>query len=173
MAISRETKAARLKELTEKLATAQSVVLVDYKGITVKQADEIRNKCRESNVTYKVVKNTIARLAMRENNMEDLADRFTGTTALAFSDEDPIAPAKVLSEVGKEIDKIKFKVGFLAGKLLDEADLKMLAKMPGKNELRAQLLSLLSASARNMVSVLAAGPRSMVTVLQAKADKGA
>ncbi|GAB4288016.1 MAG: 50S ribosomal protein L10 [Myxococcota bacterium] len=172
MAQTRATKEIQLNKLKEELKLSQSVILLDYKGITVKEADGIRAKCRESNVRYRVVKNTLARLAAEAGGLTALGKEFTGTTAIAYSVDDPVAPAKVLSEITRENEKIKLKVGFLAGKLLSESEIKRLAALPGKNEIRAQLLGLLTAPARNLVSVMAGVPRSMVTVLKAKADKG-
>jgi large subunit ribosomal protein L10 len=176
MAVSRQTKAKSLEELTGLFAQAQSLVLADYEGLTVVQVDQLRRKCREAGVQYKVVKNRIAKLAIQGTNKEPASKLFKGTIAVAFSNEDAAAPAKVLLDYKKGLDKAiqdKFKVrgAVFEGQVVDAAGVETLSKMPGKNEARAMLLSVFNAPATGFVRVLNAVPQGLLNVLVAQKDK--
>jgi len=134
MAVSRQTKAKSLEELTGLFAQAQSLVLADYEGLTVVQVDQLRRKCREAGVQYKVVKNRIAKLAIQGTNKEPASKLFKGTIAVAFSNEDAAAPAKVLLEYKKGLDKAiqdKFKVrgAVFEGQVVDAAGCRAKTKL--------------------------------------------
>lgn len=133
-------KQAMVADLAEKMKNAVSGVLVDYKGITVEEDTKLRRDLREAGVHYAVVKNTLLRLAAQEAGLTGLDEVLNGTTAMALSDEDPVAPAKHLNDFAKDGDKIKIKAGFLEGKVIPLDEVKTLANLPSKEVLIAQVL---------------------------------
>ena len=163
------------KELVEKfakeLADAEISFLVDYKGLTVSQVTELRAKLREAGAQMAVVKNTLMRLAVKGTGSEVLADLFKGPNAIIISKNDPVAPAKVISDFLKTNEKMQLKGAALGGKILSEDDVAQLAKMPSKEELLAKLVYTLNAVPTNLVNVLAGVPRSFLNVLNAVKDQ--
>lgn len=150
-----ETKKQAVVALTEKLQGAVSGVLVDYKGINVEDDTKLRRELREAGVEYTVVKNTLLRFAVKEAGFGDLAENLTGTTALAVSNEDAVAPAKVLSKFaeGKK-DMFNIKAGFLEGEVLSPEKVVEIGKLPSKEQLLGQLVSVLTADLRGMAVAL-------------------
>ena len=123
-------KQAIVAELTEKIQKATAGVIVDYKGITVEEDTALRRECRESNVDYAVVKNTLLRFAVNNCNMSELCDVLNGTTSLALCD-DPVAPARVMANYADKLkDKFEIKGGFMDGKPVDMATIDRLASIP-------------------------------------------
>ncbi|HBT87351.1 MULTISPECIES: 50S ribosomal protein L10 [unclassified Desulfobacter] len=163
------------KELVENLAKdlgdAEISFLVDYKGLTVSQVTELRAKLREVGAQMAVVKNTLMRLAAKGTGSEVLIDLFKGPNAIILSKDDPVAPAKVISEFLKTNEKVQLKGGALGGKFLSPEDVTQLAKMPSKEELLAKLVYTLNAVPTNFVNVLAGVPRSFLNVLNAVKDQ--
>ena len=127
-----EQKKAIVAELTEKLQNAASGVLVDYKGITVAEDTALRNELRKNNVEYAVVKNTLTRFAAQNAGLGDLSDSLNGTTSLAISHEDPIAPMRVINKFAKQFNGAKFviKAGFMDGKILPLDEINAMAELP-------------------------------------------
>ncbi|HRF89586.1 MAG TPA: 50S ribosomal protein L10 [Desulfobacter postgatei] len=163
------------KELVENLAKdlgdAEISFLVDYKGLTVSQVTELRAKLREVGAQMAVVKNTLMRLAAKGTGSEVLIDLFKGPNEIILSKDDPVAPAKVISEFLKTNEKVQLKGGALGGKFLSPEDVTQLAKMPSKEELLAKLVYTLNAVPTNFVNVLAGVPRSFLNVLNAVKDQ--
>lgn len=160
-----------VNELHEKFSRAKTAVITGYSGINVEQITELRTKLRKSNVEYRVVKNTLARRAADGTPIEVLKDYFVGPVGIALGYDDPVAPAKILSEFQKVQAKLELKVGVLDGRLLRLSDIKALANLPSLNSLRAKLVGLLQAPASRMVGVLAAPGGQIARVLKAKAEK--
>ena len=135
-------KQAIVAELTEKLKTASSGVLVDYKGITVAQDTALRAECRKNELDYAVVKNTLVRFAINNVGLEEMDSVLNGTTSLALSHGDPIAPMRVINKFAKQFNGEKFtiKAGFMDGKVLSLDEIKALAELPSKEVLQAQVL---------------------------------
>ena len=133
--------------------------------------NSLRKSCREKGVQLRVVKNTLARIASEGTQYEELFKDCKENTALAFSDEDPAAAAKAITEFVKSNDKAKLKSGAIPGKVLDEAELIQLSKLPGKLELQAKLLGLLNAVPTNFVRLLNEVPSSFVRLLAAYRDQ--
>ncbi len=149
-------KQAVVAELKEKLQNAVTGVLVDYSGINVADDTALRVKLREAGVDYAVVKNTLTRFAAKEVGLEDLSDLLNGNTALAVSNDDVIAPAKVLYEFSKDHDYFTIKGGFVEGKVVSVAELEKLATMPSKEGLLCMLLYALNGNVSGLARALQA-----------------
>lgn len=151
-------KQAVVAELTEKLKSAASGVLVDYKGITVAEDTALRAECRKNEVDYAVVKNTLVRFAINSVGMEEMDGALNGTTSLAVSHGDPIAPMRVINKFAKQFNGSKFaiKAGFMDGKVLPLEDIAALAELPSKEVLLSQLLGMMLAPLTSLAIVVKA-----------------
>ena len=147
-------KQAVVAALTEKLQNAAAGVIVDYKGITVAEDTTLRTQCRENNIDYAVVKNTLLRFAFNNTGLNDLDDLLNGTTSLALAD-DPVAPARVMADYAKKLDgKFEIKGGFMDGKVVDMATVNALAAIPALPVLQAQVLGTMLAPISGLACVL-------------------
>ena len=149
-----ESKKQIVAELKEKMANAASCVLVDYKGINVADDTKLRKELREANVKYTVVKNTLLKLAAQEAEIAIPEEVLNGTTALAISAEDPIAPARILCKFAKDADKLEVKAGVVEGTVYDEAGVKALATIPSREELLSKLLGSIQSPIANFARVI-------------------
>lgn len=163
---SRAEKEAIVRELKEKFEGAQAAVLTDYRGMNVAEATNLRKKLREAGCEFKVVKNTLARLAARQTGLEGLAPYLEGPLAIAFS-KDPVAPAKILYEFIRENKKMEIKAGVLEGNIIDAGKVKELAELPSREILLAKVLGGMQAPLSGFVSVLSGTLRSFVYALEA------
>jgi len=166
--LNRNEKSAVIERLRGALADVPAVVLADFQGLTVEEVDQLRSEMRKAEVTYEVVKNTLARQAIMGTSKDVLSTLLKGNTSLAYHAEDPTAPAKVLREFAKDHDKLQIKGGWLDGSLLDLAGVEQLAKLPGKDELRSKLLNLFMGVPTQFVRTLIAGPQTFLQVLEAR-----
>lgn len=164
-------KRAVVDEISLKMKAAKAMVFADYRGLTVEQDTEMRSALRKAGVDYKVVKNTLSRFAANQNNLSGLDTFFNGPTAMASSETDPVAPAKILSEYAKKYDKLELKVGVVEGKIIDVEGIKSLANLPPREVLIAQVLGGLNAPISGLVNVLNGNLRGLVVALQAIADQ--
>lgn len=169
MAIMSKTQV--VEELSAKLATAKAAFIADYRGLTVDEVNELRGKLRDAGVEYRVVKNTLLRLAAKGTPFTCLDEFLKGPTAIAIVQEDPVAPAKVLSDYAKDSKAFELKTAVLDGKLLSLDEVKALAELPSREVLLAKMLGSINAPVSNFVGVLAAVPRSLVQVLGAIKDQ--
>ena len=153
-----EAKKAVVAELTEKLQNAASGVLVDYKGITVAEDTALRNELRKNEVEYAVVKNTLTRFAVEGAGLSELSECLNGTTSLALSHNDPIAPMRVINKFAKQFNGSKFaiKAGFMDGKVLSLEEINALAELPSKEVLQAQVLGTMLAPITSLAIVVKA-----------------
>jgi large subunit ribosomal protein L10 len=158
-------------ELKQRLARAQVTILTDYKGLNVAAINDLRRKLREENIEFQVVKNTLLLRAAEGTDTALMKDQFTGPSAIALSYEDPVAPAKVLTQFAKDNKALEIKAGVMSGKFLDFTDLKALAELPSREVLLGQLVGVLNNVPTSFVRVLAEVPRQMLNVLNAIKDQ--
>lgn len=163
--MDRAQKEQVVAELNEKLQQANAAILTDYKGLTVEEITDLRTRLVESGVEYRVVKNTLMRLASRGTGSEVLESHLTGTNAVAISYGDPADLSKVLKKYAKDNQKLKIKVGALGNRLVDAQGVIALADMPPREELLGKLVGVMAAVPTGFVSVLNAVPTSIVNVL--------
>lgn len=149
-------KQAIVKALTERIKNAGSGVFVDYKGITVAQDTALRAELRKNEVEYSVIKNTLTRFALDDCGLKELDPILNGTTSLATSTGDPIAPFRIITDYGKKIpgDTFAIKAAFMDGKVLSEAEIAGIAALPGKDALYAQVFGTLLAPITSLAVVL-------------------
>lgn len=137
-------------EVADKLRNNVSTVLADYRGLNVAQVTELRKQLREAGIEFEVIKNTLTRRATAQADFTELDEYLTGPTAIAFSKEDPVVAAKILTQFAKKADALKVKGGIVEGKVIGVDDLKALADLPSREGLLSMLLSVLQAPMRNV-----------------------
>lgn len=169
--LSRAQKEHQVDELRERFGRATSVFLADYRGLTVGDAEELRGSlCAdpENPCEYRVVKNSLLRIAATDSDLASLEKHFAGPTAVAFSYGDPVALAKALVAFGKEHEVFEIKAGYLDGQSLEPADVAKLATLPNLQELRGKLVGLLQAPATKLVRLLSEPGGQLARVVEAR-----
>jgi len=154
MAITKASKAAELEELERAFKGTESAILVDYRGLNVPAVTDLRRQVRGVKGRYKVIKNSLAIRAVKGTPFEPLTEHLVGTTAIAYSGDDPVALAKVLTTFAKTAPLLQIKAAVVQGRSIKAAEVTDLAALPGKAELYAKLLFLLQAPLVQLVSVL-------------------
>ncbi len=171
MTVTREQKNKTLKDLSERFSKAKSVVFLGFQGLTVKDDMNLRKKLRGENVDYKVAKKTLIKIGLREAKAEKVDElQLEGPVAVAIGYDDEIAPARLTNEFSRTNDKIKILGGYIATKYISAADMKIFATLPGKDQLRAQLVGTINAPISGFVNVLAGNIRGLVNVIKAIGD---
>ena len=161
-----EQKQKIVAEISEKLTSSQSTVVVDYRGLTVAEVTELRKQLREAGVEFKVYKNSMTRRAAEAAELSELNAALTGPNAIAFSTEDVVAPAKILNDFAKKHDALEIKAGVIEGNVATVEEVKALAELPSREGLLSMLLSVLQAPIRNLALVTKA-------VAEQKEEQGA
>ena len=151
-----ERKQQIVNDLSDKLKNAQACVIVNYAGITVENDTALRKELTAAGVNYSVIKNTLIKRACENSGFEDLTDVLEGMTAVATSDTDPVAAAKILSKYAEKIESFEIKAGFVDGKILDKDGVDQLAKLPSKEVLIGKVLGSLQSSLYSLAYVLQA-----------------
>ena len=168
--MDRAEKAELVQFMTETFDGASVVIVTRAVGLSVDESTDLRRRMRAAGAGFKMMKNRLAKIALKGTKYEALDPLFTGQTAMAWSD-DPVAPAKVASEFAEKNDKLEIVGGALGDKQLDADGVKALAKLPSLDELRGTLIGVIQAPATKVAGVLAAPAGQLARVLQAKADK--
>lgn len=165
--MNRNEKQQEVEFLREALLDVNALFLADYRGITVEEANTMRREFRENECSYKVIKNSLLKRAIKDTPLEELSDLLSGPTAMAYSKGDPVQPAKVLVKYEKEYKPFKIKGAFFEGFRTPE-EVVSLSKMPGKDELRSKLLATMLAAPQNMLRLLLAAPQRFLMVIDAR-----
>ena len=166
--MKKERKREIVEELRTQLQDALAVVVVDYKGSTVAQMQDLRGELRKENGQIRVVKNTLFRKSIADTEIAGLDAATGGQIAVVWSDTDPAYPAKVLTKFAKANDSLVVKGGILGGEYLDADGVLQLSKLPSRDEMRAKLLMVFNAAASQFLGVLTAAPRDFLGVLKAR-----
>ena len=166
-----EKKQKITEDLHERFSKSAIVVVADYKGLDVSSMNALRRKLREEDIEFQVAKNTLLIRAAKDTEVALIEDYFKGPSAVALSYTDPVAPAKILAQFAKDNQKLEIKGGVLKNKVLDVDAIKALAKLPSREVLLGQLLSVLNEVPTAFVRTLAEIPRSLLNVLAAIRDQ--
>src|SRR5262249_35860574 len=158
-------KEEEVRELSDRFKKAELTILAEYSGLTAGQMTNLRRALREAQADIKVVKNTLAQLAVKDTEMQILQEHFKGTIAAITAQEDAVTTSKALVQFAKDAEKLKIRIGFLSGKLVEAHQIEALSKLPSREQMLATLLGSMKAPAQNLVGVLAAVPRKLVCAL--------
>jgi large subunit ribosomal protein L10 len=169
--LNRTEKEAVIGQLHAKMAKAKAAILAEPRGLDVATVTELRRKCREAQVEYRVVKNTLAVRAAKGTPVEPLSDKFVGPTALVMSYGDVVAPAKILAEFAKDRGSFAIRTAVIEGKVVDAKGIQALARMPGLNELRAKIAGLVAQPATKLARIVATPGEQLARVLAARRDQ--
>ena len=162
---------AMLEKVNESIANSKGFFVVDYRGLSVKESQEVRRALREVNSEMKVYKNNIVRIALKEAGLPDIGENLVGTCAYVFFEKDPVDAAKVLKEKGKDLKKLEFVAGIADGQGLNAEEAKAYADLASREELMAQLVYVMASPLRGIASVCAGPARGLVTALDAIAEQ--
>lgn len=165
------TKEEHISFVKDLFAKAESLVLANIEGLKASEVSSLRRGLHDANIGFKVIKNKLARKALADTSAQVMFDDFVGGTAVAWSNEDAVAPAKILVKFSKEMEKLQLKAGFNSNARLDINGVKALSMLPNLDELRAQMLGLFNAPAAKLLAQINAPASHIVGVMQAKMDK--
>ena len=149
-----ELKQPIVQEIADQIKDAQSVVLVDYRGLTVEEDTQLRKQLREAGVSYKVYKNTLMNFAFKGTDFESMSSLLEGPNAIAISKEDATAPARILAKFAKTADALELKAGVVEGTFYDAAGIKAIASVPSREELLSKFLGSIQSPITNLARVL-------------------
>ena len=162
---TRKQKDQAIAVLKEEFQQANHALVISFQGLSVEKDWALRNALRAANLNYRVIKNTIGRQAVAGTPLESLKDSFVGMSAIAFTQNDPVGMAKVLSKFAKESDKVKFKAAVVEGRAIAVKDIDALASLPSKEELISKLMWVLNSGAQRIATVINAVPRNLAVVV--------
>ena len=168
---TKDQKEQNIASLKDDFAKSSHALVVSFEGLPVDKDWELRRALQAAQLNYRVVKNTLGRIAVENTPLEPLKDHFKGMTAVAYSENDPVGLAKVLSKFVKENSKLTFKAGVVEGRAINVKDIEALATMPSKEELISKLMYVLNAPAQGLAVVLNGVARNLAVVVQQIAEK--
>ena len=168
--MNKEQKQNYITEMTSQFENSKAIMVTHYQGLTMVQLDELRAKMREHGIIFKITKNRITKLALKETPKKDLEKYFNGPTAAAIS-SDPISSAKILTKFSKSNNKLKIIAGFMDGKVLDEKQVSVIATLPSLEEARAKIVGILASPAQKLISILLAPGSKIANLARAKSLK--
>jgi large subunit ribosomal protein L10 len=169
--MNRTEKEEVIGELHGKMAKARAAIVAEPKGLDVETVTALRKKLRDNKVEYRVVKNTLAARAAKGTPVEVVSDKFVGPTAIVMSYDDVVAPAKLLAEFMKDRENFTIRAAVVEGKLVDAKGVAALAKLPGLNELRAQILGMISQPATKIARIVGTPAQQLARVLSARKEQ--
>jgi large subunit ribosomal protein L10 len=169
--LNRTEKEEVIGQLHEKMARAKAAILAEPRGLDVATVTELRKKCREAQVDYKIVKNTLAQRAAKGTSLEALVDKFVGPPALVMSYSDVVAPAKLLVDFAKDRDTFTIRTAVIEGQVIDAKGVLALARLPGIQELRGRIANVIAQPAIRLARMLATPGQQLAQVLNARKDQ--
>ncbi len=168
--MTKEQKKVYIDEMSKQFENSKAVLVTHYQGLTMPQIDELRSKMREHGIIFKITKNRITKLALEKTRCKDIADLFTGPTAVAFG-EDAIISARILSKFAKDNENLKLIGGIMENEVLDQAGVQNVATLPTLDEARANIVGILNAPASKLVSILLARSEKMSSLSAENSEK--
>ena len=167
--MKRSEKKEFVQKLKDEISTSSSVIVAHYSGLTVDESEKLRSEMRNNGAKFKVTKNRLTKLALEQTQFKNIADLFTGPTAIAYS-EDPVAPAKVSVSFEKKFDKFKIIGGAYDGEKIDLNKINFLATLPSMDELRGKIVGLISAPAQKISSIVKEPAGQIARLVSAKSE---
>ena len=168
--MNKEAKKIYIEEMKKNFSSNESVMIAQYQGLNVTELDLLRKELRDKGIIFKITKNRITKIAIKETPVKDLEKYFTGPTAAAIS-SDPISTAKILTKFAKSHEKLKIVAGFMDGKVLDQKEVAIIATLPSLEEARAKIVGILATPAQKLVSILLAPGAKIANLARAKSLK--
>ena len=168
--MNKESKKIYIEEMKKNFSSNEAVMIAQYQGLNVVELDALRKELRENGILFKITKNRITKLAIKDSPVKDLEKYFTGPTAAAMS-SDPIVTAKILTKFAKTHNKLKIIAGFMDGKVLDEKEVAIIATLPTLEEARAKIVGILATPAQKLISILLAPGSKIANLARAKSLK--
>ena len=167
--MKRSEKKDFVQKLKDEISSSTSVIVAHYSGLSVNESEQLRSEMRNNGAKFKVTKNRLTKIALEQTQFKDIADLFTGPTAIAYSD-DPIAPAKVAVSFEKKLEKFKIIGGGYNGEKIDLDKINFLASLPSMDELRGKIVGLISAPAQKIASIVKEPSGQLVRLISAKSE---
>ncbi len=168
--MNKQSKKNYVEEMKKNFTSNESVMIAQYQGLNVTELDQLRKELRDKGILFKITKNRITKIAIKETPVKDLEKYFTGPTAAAIS-SDPITTAKILTKFAKSHDKLKIVAGFMDGKVLDKNEVAIIATLPSLEEARAKIVGILATPAQKLVTILLAPGAKIANLARAKSLK--
>ena len=168
--MTKEAKKNYVKEMKKNFTENESVMIAQYQGLNVNELDALRKELRDKGILFKITKNRITKIALRDTSKKDLEKYFIGPTATAIS-SDPVSAAKILSKFSRSNGKLKIVAGYMDGKVLDEKEVSVIATLPSLEEARAKIVGILATPAQKLVSILLAPGSKIANLARAKSLK--
>ena len=168
--MNKDTKKVYIEDMKKVFSSNESVMIAHYQGLNVIQLDALRKELRENGIIFKITKNRITKLAVKETPLKELEKFFTGPTAAAISSE-PFMSARILTKFAKNNDNLKIVAGFMEGKVIDQAEVAKIASLPTLNEARAGIVGILNASAQKIIGILLAQSKKIANLAPAEEIK--